>query len=229
MSQGDVRGTDVLIVGAHLPDLAGTHPWLGDKLQGAVRGLHVRTKVVGAGGPVAAAGTARGILALSPRVVVLVGTCGVYPGAAERRPLDLVVPSHAGLLCHAVLAQRAAFPGPLQTTVDCDALVGSSLAACHPRGLLAPVASPLADTTDDALAASVHPVTAFVAENLELFGVASACRAADVPFVGALGVTHVVGRSGRRDWSTFQHDAVTAVASAVVGWLNKGAPGLRHG
>ena len=69
--------TDLLIVAAHAPEMAGLRPWLSDKLIGQIRGLTVRGKAVGIGMASAGPATARGILAVSPRAVLLVGSCGV--------------------------------------------------------------------------------------------------------------------------------------------------------
>lgn len=88
MTVSDGR-TDVLIVGASAPDLVGLRGQLGDSLEGSVRGLLVRSKVVGFGVGVAGAATARGLLAMTPRAVVQIGTCGVYPHQAEYRPYEL--------------------------------------------------------------------------------------------------------------------------------------------
>lgn len=228
MSSGQQRGADVLLVASHAPDLGGMRQYLGDQLNGVIRNVRVRAKIVGVGTAVAAASVTRGILAVQPRAVLMIGTCGVYPNLAQYRPHDLLVPTRGHLLDHAVLATRASFPEPMQTTVETDAVMSSALRASHPRAHLAPVASPLSQTTCDALAAAVSPATGCEAENLELFGIAAACRAAEVPFVAALGVSNIVGSTGRHDWSQFQRDAVTSAASAVAAWMHNGAQGLPH-
>ncbi|UJR78260.1 hypothetical protein [Sandaracinus amylolyticus] len=228
MSSGQQRGADVLLVASHAPDLAGMRPYLGERLDGVIRNVRVRAKIVGMGMAVAAAAAARGILAVQPRAVLMIGTCGVYPNLPQYRPHDLLVPSRAQLVDHAVLAVRASFPEPMQTVAETHALMSSALRACHPRGHLAPVASPLAQTTDDTLAAAITPSTGCEAENLELFAVAMACRAADVPFAAALGISNIAGSTGRHDWSQFQRDAVSSAASAVAAWMHNGAQGLPH-
>lgn len=203
-------------------------PYLGDQLSGVIRNVRVRAKIVGVGMAVAAAAAARGILAVQPRAVIMLGTCGVYPNLPQYRPHDLLVPTRAQLLDHAVLAVRASFPEPLQTVVETHALMSSALRASHPRGHLAAVASPLAQTTDDTLAAAAGPATGCDAENLELFAIASACRAAEVPFAAALGVSNITGSTGRHDWAQFQRDAVSSAASAIAAWMHNGAQGLPH-
>jgi len=229
MTSGQQRGADILIVASHAPDLAGMRPYLSERLDGVIRNLRIKAKIVGVGGAVAAAGAARGILAVQPRAVVMLGTCGVYPGLGQYRPHDVMVPSRAHVLCHAALAGRAAYPEPMTTSLECHPLMGAALQQSHPRAFRAAVASPVALTVDDALAASVHPSTGWEAENLELFGLASACAASEVPFSAALGVTNIIGSTGRHDWAQFQRDAVTAAANAVATWIHNGAQGLPHG
>ncbi len=94
---------------------------------------------------------------------------------------------------------------------------------------VAPVASPLASTTDDAMAATVHPATGCEAENLEAFSVAMACKASDVPFCAVLGVSNIVGSTGAHDWRQFQRAAVSAAAETIINWVQRGAQGLPHG
>lgn len=228
MSSGQQRGADVLLVASHAPDLGGMRQHLGDHLSGVIRNVRVRAKIVGVGMAVAAAAVARGILAVQPRAVLMIGTCGVYPSLPQYRPHDVLVPTRAHLLDHAVLAVRASFPEPLQTVMEMHPLMSSALRACHPRAHGAPVASPLSQTTCDTLAAAVGPATGCEAENLELFGIAAACRAAEVPFVAALGVSNIAGSTGRHDWAQFQRDAVSSAASAVAAWMHNGAQGLPH-
>ncbi|MGE0784574.1 MAG: hypothetical protein AB7S26_02725 [Sandaracinaceae bacterium] len=223
------RVADLLIVAAHAPDMAGLRPYLSDQLVGAVRGLNVRGKAIGLGLGAAGPATARGILALNPRAVVLLGSCGVYPGLAQYRPHDVIVSNRLQLVSHAVIAGKCEFPGPLQTQVETNALLSAGLASSGGRVFLAPIASTLARTVDDALASTVHPSTQCEAENLEAFAVGQACKAAEVPFTAVLGVSNIVGSTGKHDWAQFQRAAVTAAAEAIVAWIQRGAQGLPHG
>lgn len=227
MTTGE-RGADILIVASHAPDLAGMRAALGERLSQPVGQLKVTAKVVGLGVAVAGSGTARGVAAVQPRLVLHVGTCGVYPGLPQYRPLDLIVPSAVRLLDHAVLAQKSAFPDPMQTTIDYHPVLGAALASAHPRAARPRIATTMALTIDDTVAGAVYAASGCEAENLEAFAIASACKAADVPFISVLGVTHIVGSTGRKDWEQFQRDAVNAAAGAVTNWLHGGAPGLPH-
>jgi nucleoside phosphorylase len=221
--------TDLLIVAAHAPEMAGLRPWLSDSLIGQIRGLAVRGKAVGIGMAVAGPATARGILATQPRAVLLVGSCGVYPNLSQYRPHDVIVSSRISLVDHAVNAGRSVFPGPMQTTIDCNSLLAAGLAAAGGRVSTAPIACTVAQTVDDTVAASVHPTTGCDAENLEAFAVGMACRASDLPFTAVLGVSNIVGSTGQHDWKQFQRAAVNAAAEVIVTWVQRGAQGLPHG
>jgi nucleoside phosphorylase len=222
---------DVLVLAAHAPEFVGLRPHLGEALNGVVRGLNVVAKTIGVGMAVSGAGAANRIHQLNPRAVVLLGSCGVYPSTMQLqyRPLDIVVPSRCHLFDATVAAGKAEFPEPMQTVLDAHALLGAGLvAAAGPRARLAPVATTLAITVDDAIARAVQPATGIESENLELFPVALACLAANIPFSAVLGVTNMVGSQGRTDWRQYQRDAAVAAAEALVTWVQNGAQGLPH-
>jgi nucleoside phosphorylase len=223
------RAADLLIVAAHAPEMAGLRPYLSDNLIGTIRGVRVHGKAVGIGMGVAGPSTARGIVAVRPRAVLLVGSCGVYPGLPQYRPHDVLVSSRVQLVSHAVNAGRSEFPAPMQTSVDCNSLLAAGLAASGGRVFVAPIANTLARTIDDVVAASVHAATGCDSENLEAFGAAMACKAAEVPFVAVLGVSNIVGSTGAHDWKQFQRAAVNAAADVIVTWVQRGAQGLPHG
>ncbi|MEQ9080626.1 MAG: hypothetical protein RLP09_42580 [Sandaracinaceae bacterium] len=220
--------TDVLIVAAHAPEMAGLRPYLSDQLIGEIRGLGVRAKAIGIGLGVAGAAAARGILATEPRAVILVGSCGVYPGLPQYQPHDVIVASKVTLVSHAVQAGRSEFPAPMQTQLESNPMLVAGLASVGGRVFAAPVANTLARTVDDTVAAAVHPATSCQAENLEAFAVGQACKAAELPFVAVLGVSNIVGSTGAQDWMQFQRAAVNAAAETIVGWIQRGAQGLPH-
>jgi futalosine hydrolase len=219
---------DILIVAAHPPELVGLRPALGDRLDGAIRGMRMVAKTVGIGLPIAAAGTANRLQQLSPGCVILLGSCGVYPGLPHYRPNDVLVPSRIVLLDHVVLAGRGAFPDPMTVTTDPHPTMTAALGQSGPRTRVAALATTLSITTDDQLAGAVFQGTSCEGENLEAFGVALACAAADVPFAAVLGVTNIVGSTAREDWRTYQRSAAIAAADVVVAWAARGAPGLPH-
>jgi nucleoside phosphorylase len=222
-----VASPDVLVLAAHAPEFIGLRPHLGEQLNGRLRGLSIVAKTVGVGMAVAGAGAANRIQQLHPRAVVLLGSCGIYPSDTEYRPLDTVVPRSCHLFDPSAAAGKAEFPDPMQTALDTHSAMGAGLcAAAGPRGHYTRVATTLAITTDDAVARAVQPATGFDAENLELFPVAIACRAADVPFSAVLGVTNIVGSTGRVDWRKFQREAAESTADVFVNWVLSGAAGL---
>lgn len=224
--ESEKSSVDVLVLAAHAPDLRGLRGSLGETLAGELAGLRVVAKTVGIGLPVASAGTARRILLFSPRVIVFVGTCGIYPGLPDVRPHDVIAASGVSLLDPTRLDGKASFPTPMKTYLSCDTHLSAALSASAPRGFLAPVASPLARTVDDEVAARVGPTTGCQAENLEAFAFAQACDLAHTSFAIVLGVTHIVGSSGDKDFRSFERDAGIAASEAVVAWIRRGAPGL---
>lgn len=220
---------DILLLAAHAPEFVGLRPHLGEGLVASVRGLTVVAKTIGVGMAVAGAGAANRIQQLSPRAVILLGSCGVYPCGVEYLPLDIFVPSRFHLFDPSVAGGKAEFPDPMQTVLDPHPLLTAGLvASAGGRCRSAPIATTLAITTDDGVARAVHPATGLEAENLELFPVALACRAAEVPFAAVLGVTNMVGSTGRTDWVKFQRDAAIASAEAFMTWLHNGAQGMPH-
>lgn len=218
---------DVLVLAAHAPEFIGLRPHIGDGLNGVIGGLFVVAKTIGVGLAVAGAATATRIAQMRPRAVIALGSCGIYPCGVPYRPLDLVVPSRLHLFDPSVAAGKAAFPEPMRTVFEPDsALSAGLLQSAGPHAREAPTATTMAIITDDAIAKAVHGATGLEAENLELFPIALACQAADVPFAAVLGVTNMVGSSGRADWRVYQRDAAIAAAEAIVSWLRAGAPGL---
>lgn len=218
---------DVLVLAAFAPEFAGLRPHLGEALSGTLRGISVVAKTVGVGMAVSGAGTANRLHQLKPRAVILLGSCGIYPCPTQYRPLDRVIVRSCHLFDPSAAAGKAAFPEPMQTAIDTHGpLSAGLLAAAGPRAHIAPVATTLAITTDDAVARAVHPVTGFEGENLELFPIAIACRAADIPFGAVLGVTNMVGSTGRVDWRQFHRDAAIDTAEVFLNWIMNGAAGL---
>jgi futalosine hydrolase len=199
---------ELLVLAAFSPELA------------AVRS-GIATHAVGIGLPAAAVGTAMrlegGPGRALPRMVVLIGTCGVYPSHEATHPIGSVVAARRVLLVEpACVEGRAAFPGPLATSIDADGLLGAD----------ADVATTLAVTTDDALATRICTTTGCAIEHLEAFGVASACAARGVRFAALLGVANVVGSRARDEWRANHRVAGDAAAARVHAWLDAGAPGL---
>lgn len=215
--------TDILIVSAHLPELSGFAAILGPALAARVGGLEVVAAAVGIGLPDAAAGTAFELYRHSPRAVILVGTAGAYRG----RGLSIgqvVVGNKLHLVSAAVAARAGAFPAPMSVVADADPGLGAALA----RGALleACVATTLAITTDDGVAATVSGSVDADVEHLEAFGVAAACARHGARFGVVLGIANIVGSTARQEWILHHEAAGNAAAAAVTAWLTGGVPGL---
>jgi futalosine hydrolase len=177
---------------------------------------------VGIGLATAAAGAARRLATHRPRGVVLVGTCGSYDAVLAIG--RVAVAGRVVLAEPAVARGEAAYPEPMSTEVVADLVLGESLRA-H-GGDLADVATTLAVTTSDALAARLAAFTSCRVEHLEAYGVAAACAAQGVPFAAALGVANGVGSRGREEWRQNHRAASAAAIALLVAWMGAGAKGL---
>lgn len=217
---------DLLVLGAHVPDLQGLRRHLGSELAGTIGPLRALAKPVGMGLGTAGASTMRRLQQLDPRAVVFLGTCGVYPGLEGYQPHDVIVASQLKLLDHGVLAGEAAYPEPMPTEAPVHPRVSAGLASVRARTRQVPVASPLAHTVSDERGQRVPALLGCHAENLEALAVAQACQLAAVPFAAVLGVTHLVGPRGFEDWRRFERTSTTVAADVVAGWLQGGARGL---
>jgi futalosine hydrolase len=184
---------EILVVAAFPPELEG------------VDGV-----AVGIGMAAAAAGTQRALAERRPEGILLVGTCGVYPG----HPLSIgsvVVARRVHLVSTAVVEGRGGFPPRMDDPID---------ATLTPPGSAADVATTLAVTIDDALAATITARTACQVEHLEAHAVASVCARAGVAFGALLGIANVVGSRARDEWRANHELAGNAAAAAVKGWLS---------
>jgi nucleoside phosphorylase len=216
--------TDILIVSAHLPELLGLGPILGDALHANVGGLEVAARAVGIGIPGAAAGMAFELGRGTPRAVVLVGTAGAYRGRGLAIG-QVVVGRTLHLASAAAAAGAGAFPAAMPVVVD----TAPGLRAALSRGALheVSVATTLAITTDDALAAKLSESVDADVEHLEAFGVAAACAREEIACGVVLGIANIVGSSARGEWRTHHEAAGRAAVAVVAEWMASGARGLR--
>jgi len=214
----------ILILSAHLPELSGLRPTLGDDLSGTSGGGAVEARPVGIGLAAAAAGAAAALHEVGPRAVILVGTCGAYAGRGVGIG-EVVVGRRLCLVSTAVAENRAAFPDPMRTTAEASAPLSVALAQEGAREVV--IATTLAITTDDALAAQVAGHRGCHVEHLEAFAVAEACAARGVPLAVVLGVANMVGASAREVWRQNHAQAGDAAGALVARWLERGAPGVR--
>ena len=184
-------------------------------------------KTVGIGIGVAGASAAKRVFQLTPKVVLQIGTCGVYPGA-EHQPSDVFIASQIHLVDHGVLSGTASFAAPMSTCLDTNAALNSALSECGSRIYQQPIASTLATTSDDEAAGAIRSATHAAAENLEAFAIAYACQLAEIPFASVLAASHMIGRRSHVDWQRFERPASMAAADVVLNWLARGAQGMPH-
>jgi nucleoside phosphorylase len=214
---------DVLVVAAFQPELAAMRALLGDGMAARVGDLDVAARVVGIGLSAASAGTATCAGVLRPRAVVLVGTCGAYVGTGLAIG-EVAVARRVRLASVADAMGWAAFPEPMSIATDANAPLAEALEASGGRSCN--VATTLALTTANAVAARVAQATDCHVEHLEAHGVATACASLGVPFAAALGVANFVGASARDEWRAHHRDAACRVADLVIRWLRDGARGV---
>jgi len=207
---------DVLILAAFHPELAPLEATLGDAMSGRIGGLVVTARAVGIGLSTAAVGAATHLAEMRPRAVVLVGTCGAYAGSRLGIG-DVVAPRRVRLVDASVAAGTSQFPDPMSVVADAHPGMAEGLEAAGAR--LADVATTLAITTDDAVAARIARASGASAEHLEAHGVATACAARGVAFAAALGVANLVGARARDEWRVHHRSSAQAAANTVLRWL----------
>ena len=207
----DPSRVELLVVAAHPVELEALRGLLQRKAPSDR--LPMVTDDVGVGLAAAGAGTAQALARHRPAGVLLVGSAGVYPGHSP--PIGGVIATSAvHLVDSAVVAGQAAFPAPMEATPPIDGALLSRLIAL-PDVTRASAATTLAITTDDDLATTLASGGPWEVENLEAFAVALACQRAGVAFAALLGITNVVGSSGRRQWLDNHRTSAAQVAELV--------------
>ena len=213
---------DLLVLAAFEPELAAIADALGGN-DARVGDLAVALRLTGVGLAAAAVGATRHVGELAPRAVVLVGSCGAYTGT--RLTLgDVVVSERLTLVDPSSLEGKTEFPPPMATSLEADAALALGLVTAGGRACS--VATTLAITVDDPLAARIASSTGVEVEHLETHGVALACAALRAPFAAVLGVANMVGALGRRQWLAHHREAEAAAGAQVLRWLRAGAPGF---
>jgi futalosine hydrolase len=209
---------DVLVLAAFHPELESLRARLGDAMHARLGGRDVVARVVGIGLSMAAAGAAMRLAEVATRAVVLVGTCGAYPGSGVEIG-QVVAPSRVRLVSAAVVDRIAQFPDPMSVVSDAN---GPMVDALRGAGACAgDLATTLAITIDDAAAARIAHASGAAVEHLEAHGVASACAARGVPFAAALGVANIVGSRARDEWRAHHRAAAAAAADVVLRALDR--------
>jgi nucleoside phosphorylase len=159
---------------------------------------------------------------------VLIGTCGAYAHVARPTPAlgQVVVGVRSHLVDLGAIYGKAEIPSAVATRLQSDESICLGLASeGHPQ---VEVATTLGITVDDQAATRLALGNVDV-EHLETFSVASACKAAGVPFAALLGVANLVGSSAREQWRANHNAAADAAAAALLSWLERGGIGLPLG
>jgi futalosine hydrolase len=162
----------------------------------------VDREIIGVGLVESALGAARVVAERKPIHVVLIGTVGAYPSSGLSIG-DVVVAKRVVLA-----APSGEMVGAMPASVDADPSI-------FPMKRVV-VATTLAITTDDAVAAAIEGTTAAHVEHLEAFAVARACAHAGVRFSAVFGVANVVGSKGREQWRENHERAAAAACAALL-------------
>jgi futalosine hydrolase len=188
-------------------------------------------RLCGFGIAAAAARTAQLVSTLAPRHVILVGIAGGFRdgNVPALSPATLPLGSAAcfeSVACHGIGVGSAAgftaagalgwpqWPGdPPDPATAVGDVIACAVPACDvPRaGLLLSAAAASADADEAWIRRRLHP--AAVAEDMEGFAVALACRLAGVPCTIVRGISNTVGDREKSRWQTAA--AVTAAAAIV--------------
>lgn len=158
-------------------------------------------------GPVAsAAGAAAALASHRPGAVILIGTCGAYPGGP---PIGSVVVAERVGLAFGVAAMGLGYvprpPGPILCEASLTETIEASRVAILTCGAV---------STDPVLVGRL--ADGWHCEHLEAFGVALACREAGVPFAAVLGIANLVGPDAHTEWLAHREAAQRAARLAVA-------------
>ena len=166
-------------------------------------------EVVGIGPVVAAVNSAVLLNQRKPTRVLLVGTCGSYPGGP---PIGTAVMARRVGLSYGVAAMGLGYVPRAPASVNCapDLLTQTSL-------LVADVLTAGAVTTDTTLAERLSD--GWGVEHLEAFGVAFACAQAGIEFNAILGVANEVGPNAHVQWLSHREAAQQAARQAAQAFL----------
>ncbi len=195
---------------------------LGEPMRARVGALEVGARVVGIGLPMAAAGTATVRAEVTPRVAVMVGTCGAYV-SSPLAMADVVVARRLRFGTPGIAEGLSEFPDPM--SIETSAPPGLVDALVRAGGKAADVVTTPAVTVDDPAAERLARWGGAQAEHLEAYGAAVACASRGIPFTAVLGVANAVGSRARDEWRANHRRAAAAAAEVVTRWLQAGAPG----
>lgn len=194
----------MLVVAAFAPELQRFRE-LRPEAATAVVGIGLVHAALGASELLSKAGGSHGLDG-----VLLLGTCGSYPGAGLRIG-DLVIVTTSVLVDPTVVSGRATSLGSTPL-----ASASKAVAALDGLGRSVVAATTLSLTGDRDLGAAIVEATGASVEHLETHAVASACERFGVPFVAALAVANEVGPNGRTEWRDHHRAAEDALGQAIA-------------
>lgn len=176
----------------------------------------VAARIVGVGPVASAIGTMRSVNALQPKYVLLLGSCGAYPGA-NLNVGDVVIPSAFVLTDYGMVAGTSASVGSAPSVLEIDtSWLGNETAEQSVHS-----ATTFGITIDDNAAAAIGRFSRCDVENMEGFAVGMACKEAGVAFAAIFGVTNAVGAQGRAEYAQHAQGAAHATASRAFAIIEK--------
>ncbi len=127
---------------------------------------------------------------------LLTGTCGIYPGgSAPNSPGSFFSPSSVCLADGLEIQGQGYFPDVMQQELCLQADFWQRRQVLSGRCL-----SPAVITADDALADQLGRHYQAMAEQMECFAFAAACREFNLPGSALFAVSNIVGSSGHVQW-----------------------------
>lgn len=164
---------------------------------------------VGIGPMLSSAGAMRALLEEPPESVVLIGTCGAYPGRGKIG--EVIIAEQVGFSSGTAvlgLGYVPRPPSPLPCTYDRLPQIDARPA----RVLTCPAVS-----TDPHLVDRIGD--GWDVEHLESYGVVWACKQLGIRCSVVLGIANIVGPDAHVEWLTNREMAQEAARKAIMPWL----------
>jgi len=142
---------------------------------------------------------------------LLTGTCGIYPQAAVAyEPGTLFSPTTARLADGLVAENRGYFPEIMPQEFPLEFGIWP-----RERVFPGPCLSPAAITADDVLAVRLGRHYRAVAEQMECFAFAAACREFNIKASALFAVSNLVGSAGHQQWLS-NHERAVEKSCALI-------------
>lgn len=194
----------LLVAGAFEPELAPAR----EVLAGADEVSFLET---GIGSVRAAAVVTHALSGTKSSRVLFIGSCGAYKAFPPL--LSLVAVSSILPVDYLNAAGKAHIPGPRPSPLFPDPRLFAIVAEAADQTCAAQ--SPLSIADDEAAAALLADFSEAAVENLELFGVATACSCLNIPWAALCAVTNRVGPGSAEAWTSNRERAAKLTARAV--------------